>query len=380
MAKKKDTIASKVKQLPLYTSKITLQKYKHAVDAAEDIDYPNRYDLLQIYNDVVKDPHLASVLKHRKTRIKGLQFNLYKESGKTAKNTLKLFSTEEFKKFLDYAIDSIFYGNSLIEIFPNSDGTFDYVLIPRNNVVPEKEGIKIYPINPSPNIYYSDTKYSNTLVDINNNNNNRDLGELLDISKLVLFKNELLLNWSQYIELFGQPWRVATTNTTDPLEVNAILDSLKNVGRSGYFIKDSQTQLELIGNSSNPQSLFNSFADYIDSQVSKRILGASMITDDGSSMSQSKVHLSSSYIYTKADILFLEDVINYQLIPQLTELGYINESVTFAFTEPEILSIDEKLKVDQFLLDNFNLSDVSYFEDRYGTSLSYKTEPTNNIQ
>lgn len=371
MKKIKDTLASKLKQVPHFTTKITLQRYKFAVDSAEDVDNPNRYDLLEIYNDIVKDPHLSSLLKHRKTRIKGLQYNLYKESGRTANKSLTLFQDKSFSKFIEYALDAMFYGNSLIEIQLTDNG-LEYLLIPRYNIIPEKSAIKYYPLTSYPDFYYNELPYSNTLVNINNNDNNKDLGELLDVSKLILFKNEMLLNWSQYIELFGQPWRIATTNSTDPMELDIILQSLKDVGRSGYFIKDANTTLELLANSSNSQSLYESFAKYIDEQVSKKILGATMITDSGASLSQSQVHLASSYIYTKADIKFIEDVINYQLIPKLTDLGLLTEKVTFAFTEPEIVSIDEKIRIDTFLLEHFNIKDIEYFENRYGVAVEFK--------
>jgi len=379
MARKKETISSKLTQVNNYIAKITLSRYKNAVDTAENILYPNRTELLQIYNDVIKDAHLSSVIKHRKTRIKGLQYNLYKDSGKTDKQSLNLFTNKSFNKFLEYTLDAMFYGNSLVEIIKDSEGEIDYALIPRQNVIPEFKRIKYNAYSMNGDIDYSLSQYSNTLVDINNQDDYRNLGELLDVSKLILFKNELLLNWSQYIELFGQPWRVATTDSNDPEEVSSILSSLKDVGRSGYFIKNSQTQLEMIANSTNSQSLYESFAKYIDEQVSKKILGASMITDDGASNSQAQVHLTSSYIFTKSDIKFVEGVINYQLIPQLVELGYISKSVTFAFTEPEILTIDEKIKIDTFLLEHFNINDLEYFNNRYGVSVESKTPVTPNV-
>lgn len=376
--KKKETISSKLTQSNNYIAKMTLSRYKNAVDTAESILYPNRTELLQIYNDIIKDPHLSSVIKHRKTRIKGLQYNLYKDSGRTDKQSLKIFTDKSFNKFLEYTLDAMFNGNSLVEIVLDSEGIIDYNLIPRENVIPEKQMIKFNAWSTNGDIDYSLPQYKSTLVDINNNDNNRNLGELLDVAKLILFKNEMLLNWSQYIELFGQPWRVATTDTNDPEVTNAILQSLKEVGRSGYFIKDSQTKLEMIANSSNSQSLYESFAKYIDEQVSKKILGASMITDDGASQSQAQVHLTSSYIFTKSDIKWIEGVINYQLIPTLVELGYIPKAVTFAFTEPEILTIDEKIKIDTFLLSNFNIPELSYFSDRYGVTLEPKNKPVEN--
>ena len=38
------------------------------------------------------------------------------------------------------------------------------------------------------------------------------------------------------------------------------------------------------------------------------------------------------------------------------------------------MTVEQKLEVDRFLIDNFKVKDISYFEDRYGTSLEFLGE------
>jgi len=376
----KKSLVFKVNREELSSSKNTLVKLKNAIMSAKSIDYPNRSGLYDIYSDIIDDGHLAAVIKHRKSRVTGLQWTIAKVNGKPDEAGTYLFKQKWFKNFIDYILDSIFWGNSLVEI-TNNNGNVEATLIPRSNVIPEFKQIKINPYDTYGTIDYSAPIYSNTLIDANNDYNVRSLGELLSVVKLILFKEEALLNWSQYVELFGQPLRVATTDTDDPIEQNQIFAFLKDLGRSGYMVKDSNTQVEFIDNSSKSSSsaLYESFISIVNNEVSKKILGGTMLTDNGSSQSQSEVHERGSLLFTKSDIVYVEHIINSALIPILQNLGILKtKSLEFYFDEPEILTIDEKIKIDQFLLDNFTVKDISYFENRYGVNLEYKENKEDN--
>ena len=369
----KKSLLFKTNRNDLSIIKHNLLELKQSINSAKSINYPNRSYLLDIYNDIVDDSHLSALIKHRKSRILGLKWSISKNTGNIDKTTTILFNQRWFKQFIEYCLDAIFYGNSLIEIL-NDKGIVKINLIPRENVIPEFKQVKIYNYSTQGDIDYSVPIYNKTLIDINNNFDSRNLGELLPVSKLILFKNEVMLNWSQYIELFGQPIRVATSDTDDPNEQNQIFNFLKELGRSGFVIKNSQTQLDFIENNGSGKSeLYLDFINTINSEISKKILGGTMLTDDGSSKSQSEVHERGSLLFTKSDIIFLEHIINDSLIPLLLEQNILNtKSLYFSFDEPEIMTIDEKLKVDQFLLDNFEVDDLDYFEKRYGTKLKIK--------
>lgn len=369
----KKSLVFKTQQEEHFTIKNTLQRLKVAIQTAESIDYPNRWDLLEIYFDIVKDAHLNSVVKHRKTRVKGLEYALIKTNGKVDTKATQLFDQFWFTQFLEYALDAMFYGNSLIEMSKNK-GKLMATLIPRQNVIPEFQEIKVHPTSLTGDIDYSAPIYAKKLVDVNNNNDNRNLGEFLSVSKLVLFKNEVMLNWSQHIEIFGQPLRVATTTSQDQVEINQILHFMKEIGRSGYMVKNDQTEIEFIESSANSSSsaMYKDFEIFVNEEISKKILGGTMITDSGSSRSQSEVHERGSFLYTKADISFIEGVINNQLLPVLRNLGLVNaKGLEFQFQEPEILTMAEKIEIDRFLMDNFTVKEIDYFEKRYGVGLEF---------
>lgn len=370
---KSNSLVFKAKREEHFNTKNTLSVLQRAIDTAESIDYPNRYNLLEIYFDIIKDAHLDSVVKHRKTRVKGLEYAVIKQNGTIDTKATQVFKEAWFSKFLNYTLDAIFYGNSLVEVFNNKG--LDCVLIPRENVIPEFQEIKYWPSSQNGDIDYSAPIYSKRLVDINNANDNRNLGEYLSVSKLVLLKTEALLNWSQHVELFGQPIRIATTDTQDPVEHQAILKYLAELGRSGYLVKNSATEIEFQSdeNKGDSSKMYLEFEKFVNEEISKKILGGTMITDSGSSRSQSEVHLKGSYLYTKEDIAFVERVINNQLLPVLRNMGIISaKGVMFKFREPEILTVDEKIKVDEFLLKHFDVKDITYFNERYGAELEYK--------
>jgi len=360
-------------------TKETLETLRRAIETAESSLYPNRYNLLQIYHTITKDPHLTALINHRKERIKGLSYSLIKTTvDRIEPKSTQIFSQYWFKNFLDYTLDAIFFGNSLVEVYAAQGEDPDAVslnLIPREFVIPEAGQIKLSPEQQTGEISYLEAPYDTLTLDISQNLDPKALGALLPVAKYVLFKNEALLNWSQYTEIFGQPLRVATTDSDDIDELDSIASFLANLGRSGYMIKNSSTSVEFLGSDSKGSTteLYADFVDYLDKQVSKAIVGGTMLTDEGSSRSQAEVHERGSLIFTKADMRFVETVINRLLIPKLQNLGIITEkNLLFRFEEPDLATIEEKILIDTFLLEHFEILDRNYFQKRYGVSLRPK--------
>jgi len=372
----KKSLVFKTIQDDHYTFKNTLDTYKWAKDTAQSVDYPNRQDLLEIYFDIKDDSHLSSLIKHRKARITGLDYSLIKSNGKTDDKSTGIFNGMWFVKFLNYALDAMFYGNSLIELGRNN-GLLKSTLIPRENVIPEFQQIKTYPSAQYGDIDYSSPIYAKRLVDVNNNYDSRDLGDYLSVSKLILFKTEVLLNWGQGIERFAQALIMATLDSQDAEEIARVSSFIEQLGRAGYLVKDSQTEIEFQESKNNASSstMYKDFETFMNEEISKKIIGGTMITDSGSSRSQSEVHERGSHLYTKADIAFIENTINFQLIPVLQNMGIVNtKGIKFQFNVPEILTREEQIKTDEFLLTNFEVTDINYFISRYNTDLKFKEE------
>ena len=59
---------------------------------------------------------------------------------------------------------------------------------------------------------------------------------------------------------------------------------------SGFGVMDKDDEMEFMDSSSSKGEAFAVFLDYLDKQISKLVLGGTMISDNGSSRSQSEVH------------------------------------------------------------------------------------------
>jgi len=359
------------------TTKNTLLKYKNAKNAAQSVLHPNRYAWLELIYDIRHDAHLFNLVKIRKAAITGLDFSLTKANGNIDDKTTLLFEGVWFKKFLNYALDAIFYGNSLIEFFIDSKGELDCELIPRENVIPERQELKTLPHSIQGDIDYTAPIYYNHLVEVNNNYDKYDLGDYITVCRNVLLKGESVNNNSQHIETFAQAIILATTDESDPVALGNIMANLDNIRRNSKMLKNSQTEIEFItaDNSSAAAGLYKDFMKMMNDENSKAIAGGTMITDDGSSKSQSDNHMLNAMSRTKSDISFIETIIKNELIPVLKNLNLITtKGIKYNFNEPEIQTIEQKVDVDRFLIENFKVKDINYFIKRYGTELEYLDE------
>jgi hypothetical protein len=367
------SLINKVKREDIFSVVKSLKEFNYALQDAESLERPNRTTLMRVYKRIMRDSHLRAVIKHRQARIFSLDYNIMDKSENSTDKYDRIFNSTGFKKYLGYVFGGLWYGNSLIELTLDENGLPNPILIPRENVIPEFKQIKVNAYNLTGDFSYDIPAYSN-VIDVNNNYDNRDLGELIYVAKMLLIKEEALLNWSQFVELFGQPIRVATTDTKDMEELEELMTFLKELGRSGYMVKNSQTQIDFQSAEGKGVSsdLYEGLQKYINSEVSKVFLGGTMLTDDGSSRSQSEVHERGALLYTKDDLDFISSNINNQLIPVLVKLGVVEEGTIFRFNEPDLMTVDEKIKIDEFILQNFEVEDLNYFSRRYNVNLKPK--------
>ena len=300
--------------------------------------------------------------------MQGLKFTISDDrNGEPIDELNKLFAENWFSKFKTHTLGARIYGNSLLEMSFNNKNKLVCTLIPRANVVPEFQMIRENSYS-QPSIDYSVPFYSNTLIDINNEDNPRNLGELLSATKMVLMKQEALENWSEAVEKYAQPILEFITDEEDEAKL-ALLDKFgSEVGRNKYFRHDSTSEVKFTvpSNTGAASTMYKDHETFCNEEVSKIIIGSTMINDSGSSRSQSDTHEKTSYLYTKDDITFLKDYVDNELMPVLAFLGYNTEHAVITIDEPEIMTTDEKIKVDEFILKNFDVKDDEYYNKRYG--------------
>ena len=138
------------------------------------------------------------------------------------------------------------------------------------------------------------------------------LGRLCAIS--LMLKAYTLKDWAAFMEVFGMPIRLGKYNkdTITDREKATLLNALRNLGHDAAAMLPEDMTIELVDakRPSGGDSLFGGLADYLDKQLSKGVLGQTMTTDDGSSLSQASVHQQVRQDILDADARALEATIN----------------------------------------------------------------------
>ncbi|WP_420884546.1 DUF935 domain-containing protein [Taklimakanibacter albus] len=109
-----------------------------------------------------------------------------------------------------------------------------------------------------------------------------------------LFKNYTVKDWVRFIEVYGMPLRVGKygPNANEDDKRN-LLRALANIGTDAAGIIPNTMNIDFVQTGAGTAAqgpVFGQFADYLDKQISKGVLGQTMTTDDGASRAQSEVH------------------------------------------------------------------------------------------
>lgn len=356
--------------------------WRSAWQQAISYDTPNRARLYDIYTDCLIDLHLTGCIGQRKGKTLQKEFRLVGKDGKENEKGTALFRKEWFYDFMDLALDSRFWGNSLIQlndIEKDEDGLrFSSVeLVPRKHVCPEY-GV----ITPEPaadwrtGISYRDGDLSLWCVEVGKP---RDLGLLLKCAPSCISKKNMLAFWDMFGEVFGAPMRVARTNTTDEKEKAKIEKALENMGAAFWALLPDGTDIEIKESSrGDAYNVYDKRIDRANSELSKGVLMQTMTIDSGSSLSQSETHLEIFEDVVAADARMVACIVNDKLLPLMAKHGFPVQGFSFEWDNAATFSPAEQREMERVLLEYYEI-DPQYFIDKYNVNITgirqAKTQP-----
>ncbi len=319
----------RLKKIHNYTSELTLEHRRAAILQAESPVRPNRQALYALYKRAKDDGHVISVLNTRINNLLSEDFVLRSPSGTLDEDAKALLRKPWFFQFCQHALNSVIYGHSLIEFGKLEEGEFKNVyLIPREHVNPVWGMLLMNPSDVE-GVPYREIEEYEFMIEVGEH---EDLGLMQTISKHVAIKNWTTSDWSRRNERFGQPLVTLLTDSQDKEQLDEKEQWLANLGRNGYAILSKEDELEFHESSqTDAHETFENLIDKQDKYISKVVLGQTMTTDDGASLSQAKVHENVMDSYTEADLNMIAFVINLELIPFLTKHGYPLNEYTFEF-------------------------------------------------
>lgn len=339
-----------------------ISDYTAAIKAAENIDYPQRAKLFDLYEDTLLDTHLTSVIEKRRAAALCSPI-VFRRGGKPDKKVNDQIRSPWFRSLISDIIDAQFWGFTLCQFFKEGDW-ITYNLIPRKHVDPVKRII----LHQQTDITGTSWDEYRDLLFIGKPN---QLGLLAKTAPYVLYKRNGIGDWSQFSEVFGMPIQEYTYDTDDDDARQRAIDDATNAGSLAVFVHGKDTNLNLIeaGNKTGSVDVYERLVEMCNKEISKAILLNTLTTESSSTGTQAlgTVHKKSEDKVTQSDRQFILDVLNYDMTDIFCAMGIDTAGGEFCYPERKEIDPTSKINILTQLRSSFNLPiDDDYLYEEFG--------------
>ncbi len=342
-----------------------IQHWRTAIKQAENVQFPNRAPLYDIYHDIIIDAHLTSVIEQRENALfkDPIVFSL-KGKEHTAINDLI-----ELPWFEDFVLEiwrSKLWGYSLLWTDIAGAQFNDFESLDRKHIIPKKH-LFVKHQHDRDGIDFLQPPYSYYTVPVGTKN---DLGLLLKAVPWVLLKRGDISDWASFNEIFANPIRKGSYPLYNDDAKKELMEGLRDMGAFGTVIHPKDTDLEfLITNAAGSADAYNKLANICDMYLSKLLVGQTMTTDNGSSRSQADVHLEIAKQYTARDRRYVLNILNTKFLELLEMHGFNPAGGKFQYkTETDIKKLQDRFNIDKELSNKIEYP-PEYFYDTYGVPI-----------
>ncbi len=362
-------LVAKIQRTTEALTRADMQDWRTAWQWAINVDSPNRQRLYDIYRDADIDNHLSGCIEQRKGFVLAKSFKIEDKSGNVQDDAVHFFNQAWFKQLLRHALDSEYWGHSLIELgdlIKDGDGCPCYSgvrLIPRKYVIPEY-GRVITDLGQDwrTGIDYHANPFSDWLIEAGQPDS---LGLLLKAATQTIPKKNMLAFWDTFGEVFGMPMRIGHTTVRDDKELSKMENMMQNMGTEFWALFPEGTEIEVVESSKGDAfNVYDRRVDRANSELSKLIIGQTMTIEDGSSLSQSQTHLEVFQNLVDSDADMLADLVNNQLIPRMVKHGFPLKGLRFAWDDAVDYTPEQQAAFETMVADRYEV-DPKYFADKY---------------
>lgn len=317
---KDEPLSDKLTTAATALAKQDLKKWKTAVTAATDPEAPDYSLLIELYQNLMLDSHLMSVLESRILKVQQSNFKLADKSGKENEELTMLFEGDWFFDWIRFALMVQYDGPALVEMWETTEEGFlkKVSKIPTQNVSFIKKLILKEP-GASTGENYAEGVYEPYYMQIGDHKN---IGILADMAPVILAKKLAIGSWLDFIEKFGVPPRWVTTDRQDTTRRNELFNMMLAMISNQVAVLTGNEKIE-IANTPNTDAyqVFDSMIERMNSEISKRIMGATGTTDEKAYVGSAKVHQEVANDRHESDKVFIKNLINDELIPRLIKIS-----------------------------------------------------------
>lgn len=355
-------------------SRAGIAKWRNALAWAQNPANPRICQLQDLYDNLEADGHYIAQRDLRKAATTGYAFSIVnRKTGDIDEQKTAFFQSEWFFDFVDAVLDSIFKGFTLIELTDPKNINFE--VIPRRNIVP-RLGIVVREPYDQTGINFT-RGFEHTLIHVGKPS---DLGLMADICGQLIWKRNAQQSWAEFTERFGMPLISATTNKTTRADIQQIDEMLAALGESARAVLPEGTTIAVTPFAgSDAYRVYDAQIDRINAEISKPITGGTMVTDDGSSRSQSEVHERNlDDKLSEADRRMVAFVVNNQLLPMLAHWHHPVNPATdyFQFDSSFELDLTQHWSiVNQMITQGYEV-DEKWLAQTFNVPITGRREPS----
>jgi len=335
----------------------SLEEWKLAIMTATDPENPDRSSLRKLYENLLLDNHLASVIDSRILYCKRSKFKIVNEKGDENEDLTWLFERTWYEELVELILKQKYQGTTLIELFDIDEmGELSGVTeIPIGYFNPKK-GIIVKTEGDNKGWSYKDGALSNYYLQIGKDN---ELGMLSQLAPIVLAKKLGIGSWLDFVEKYGVPPLFITTDREDDNRLNQLFEAAKNFKSNHFMVGRGNEKFEVPSiSSTNPTGAFDPLIERANSEISKRILGGTGLTDEKGFVGSVEIQFKLAKDRFESDKLMFKNVMNRQVFPRLKKLSQVYgalEGHYFEWDNSEIRSAKETADLVAILAKDFDV-------------------------
>lgn len=298
----------------------TLEDWKMSILMATDPEAANFLFWYQMIQNLMLDNHLVSCLESRILHSQRSNYKITNEKGDENEDLTWMFQRTWFEEFVYLALMSKFQGRKLLELMETTElGELKTITeIPMTNFDAQK-GIIVKTNGDQTGWPYKEGIYADYYLQVGKD---RDLGVLAQMTPVILAKKLAMGSWLDYVEKYGIPPLFITTEREDGTRLNELFDMATNFKAANFMIGRGAEKFEIPNiTSNNSQSVFDTLIERANSEISKRILGGTGLTDEKGFVGSVEIQYQLAKDRFESDKLFLANLINQELIPRLIKLS-----------------------------------------------------------
>lgn len=333
VSKRTDGYVSQIAPKTISRTRQDIATWKMALRQADNVDTPKRVLLHKLYKDVMLDALLSSQLEGRINETAYGSYTIRKGDTIDEASTALCRSLPWFSDMIKTVVETRYNGATLVELLTDKNGILKPVVIPRQNVIPEK-GILLLDETATAGIDFRNVKeYGTWLLEFGRPD---DFGLLNKLVPHVLFKRFAISCWSELCEIYGIPPRVMKTNTQDPQMLDRADRMMRDMGAAAWFIIDETEEFEFAKGADTNGDVYNNFIRLCNNEISMLISGGIIGQDTkNGNESKEKVTVGQLMKLIESDKRLAEAELNSVVLPALFRIGLLPDGLTLTFDPQE---------------------------------------------